>query len=72
MGEEWQRPTADAVGRITVDSGAAAEYVKHLLTSVHQPLSGLKVVVDGANGGYTRAAELLKGRITLDQALAKA
>ena len=26
--------------------------------------------VDGANGGYTRAAELLKGRITLDQALA--
>ncbi len=25
--------------------------------------------VDGANGGYTRAAELLKGRITLEQAL---
>ena len=25
--------------------------------------------VDGANGGYTRAAELLKGRITLDQVL---
>jgi hypothetical protein len=26
--------------------------------------------VDGANGGYTRAAELLKGRVTLEQALA--
>ncbi len=25
--------------------------------------------VDGANGGYTRAAELLKGRVTLEQAL---
>lgn len=55
MGEEWQRPVGDAVGRIAVDSHAAAEYVTHLLTTVDS-LTGLKVVVDGANGAASAVA----------------
>jgi len=57
MGEEWQRPVGDAVGRISSDSEAADEYVAHLLTTVDS-LSGLKVVVDGANGAASQVAPL--------------
>ena len=56
MGEPWERPTGQGVGRSFNDAGALAEYVDHLLTSVTTPLKGLKVVVDCANGASSFAA----------------
>jgi phosphoglucosamine mutase len=56
MGEPWERPTGRAVGRIINDETAAAAYVDHLLATVSNPLKGLKIVVDCANGASSLVA----------------
>ncbi|MDO5676851.1 MAG: phosphoglucosamine mutase [Propionibacteriaceae bacterium] len=57
MGEEWERPIGDKVGRIRNDLGAVEGYVSHLVNSLGEPsLSGLKVVIDCANGAAHRTA----------------
>src|SRR5690606_37253980 len=49
--QSWQRPTGAAVGRVTVDRGAAIEaYIEHLLGTIDVDLSGLRIAVDAANG----------------------
>jgi phosphoglucosamine mutase len=50
IGEPWERPTGNGVGRAIVDESARERYLKHLLSSVKTPLKGLKIVVDCANG----------------------
>jgi phosphoglucosamine mutase len=56
MGEEWQRPTGRNVGRVINDDSAAERYIFHLLNSLTTNLSGVKVVVDCANGASSRVA----------------
>ena len=48
--EPWDRPLGAGVGRIQPLVGASSEYVAHLLSATHTSLSGLRVVVDCANG----------------------
>ncbi|ASR55235.1 phosphoglucosamine mutase [Cellulomonas sp. PSBB021] len=51
IGEDWQRPSGGAVGRIRVDTGGAGDaYVQHLVASIGTPLTGLRIAVDCANG----------------------
>jgi phosphoglucosamine mutase len=50
VGEPWERPTGNGVGRAIVDESARERYLTHLLSSVKTPLKGLKIVVDCANG----------------------
>ncbi len=50
LGEPWDRPIGDQVGRVRVDLGAAVAYEQHLLDTLPNALAGLKVVVDCANG----------------------
>jgi phosphoglucosamine mutase len=59
MGEPWERPTGQAVGRIVNDENAAAAYIEHLLSSVSTPLKGLKIVVDCANGAASLVAPIV-------------
>ncbi len=47
---EVARPTGEAIGRVRNHREGASEYVEHLLSTVPHSLSGLKVVVDCANG----------------------
>ncbi len=56
MGEGWDRPTGDRVGRIEDCPRAAAEYAQFLSSTVPRSLSGLKVVVDCANGAASEVA----------------
>ncbi|CAB4330038.1 unannotated protein [freshwater metagenome] len=56
MGEPWERPTGHSVGRVFGDANASAEYIAHLLASVSTPLTGLKIVVDCANGASSYVA----------------
>jgi phosphoglucosamine mutase len=56
MGEPWERPTGRSVGRIVNDENATAAYLEHLLASVSTPLTGLKIVVDCANGASSLVA----------------
>lgn len=50
MREEWQRPTGAAVGRVTTYDAAVSDYAAHLVATLAKPLSGLKVVLDCAEG----------------------
>ena len=56
MGEPWQRPTGAHVGRVIEDASAREKYIAHLLNSVDVSLSGIKVVVDCANGAASFVA----------------
>jgi phosphoglucosamine mutase len=56
MGEAWQRPTGRSVGRVIDDESAAERYIFHLLNTLTTNLSGIKVVVDCANGASSRVA----------------
>jgi phosphoglucosamine mutase len=59
MGEPWERPTGQAVGRIVNDENAATAYIEQLLSSVSTPLKGLKIVVDCANGAASIVAPIV-------------
>ncbi|HWR05763.1 phosphoglucosamine mutase [Sporomusa sp.] len=50
------RPTADSVGFITTKHDLLEEYVDYAVGTVEQPLSGLKIVLDCANGAAYEAA----------------
>jgi phosphoglucosamine mutase len=56
LGEDWQRPTGAAVGRVRPLADAADRYVARLLASVPNRLDGLKVVVDCAHGAASVVA----------------
>ncbi len=58
MGEDWQRPTGERVGRITREYHAAEAYVAHLVSSLgaEASLDGLRVVIDCANGAASMTA----------------
>jgi len=58
MGEPWTRPTGRDVGRITFDDTASSRYLNHLAASVTTPLTGLKIVVDCANGASSFVAPI--------------
>lgn len=56
MEEPWQRPTGERVGRIRTSTDAVKTYIDHLVASLRQDktLSGLKVVLDCANGASSK------------------
>jgi phosphoglucosamine mutase len=56
IGEQWDRPVGQGVGRISDFGGGAATYVDHLLSTVPNRLDGLKVVVDEAHGAAYRVS----------------
>jgi len=56
LGEPWERPTGNNVGRAVNDDTASERYLNHLLATVDTPLDGLKVVVDCANGASSYVA----------------
>lgn len=56
LGESWQRPIGDQVGRVGADPDALQRYVDFLVSTVPRSLAGLKVVVDCANGAASEVA----------------
>jgi phosphoglucosamine mutase len=56
VGEEWQRPTGAAVGRVLDDGQGFETYVSHLVRSAPNRFDGLKVVIDCANGAASLTA----------------
>ncbi len=56
MGEPWQRPTGEHVGRVIEDDSARDKYIAHLLKTVDVSLTGITVVVDCANGAASFVA----------------
>lgn len=62
IGEPWQRPTGAAVGRVINDDQLVDKYIEHLLSTIDVSLSGLKVVVDCANGAPSFTAPVALSR----------
>jgi phosphoglucosamine mutase len=58
LGSSWDAPIGAAVGRVRPYERPIEEYVDHLLTTLDRSLTGLKVVVDCANGAATEAAPM--------------
>lgn len=56
LDERVDRPTGDKVGRVREVPDAVQRYVDHLLVATPQPLEGLRVAVDCANGAASVAA----------------
>ncbi len=56
MGEAVDRPVGADVGRVDDMADAVARYVDHLTSTVVTPLSGLKVVLDCAEGAASLSA----------------
>lgn len=56
LNEPWERPTGKDVGRVINDESAAERYAFHLLSSLSTSLTGIKVVVDCANGASSEIA----------------
>jgi phosphoglucosamine mutase len=56
--EPWDRPLGGAVGRVTTYEPAVTDYAAHLDSTVHTPLTGLKVVLDCAHGAASVAGPL--------------
>jgi phosphoglucosamine mutase len=56
LGDTGFRPTGPDVGRVRDVTDAAERYVDHLLEAAPQALSGLRVVVDCANGAAASVA----------------
>ena len=52
------RPTGAGVGRVSEVNDAVALYVEHLTSTISAPLTGLKVVLDCAQGAAFEAAPL--------------
>ena len=62
LGEPWDRPTGLNVGRIIFDEAAKERYITHLLSTIDTKLTGLKVIVDCANGAASTVAPSLYER----------
>jgi len=62
IGEPWQRPTGAAVGRVITDDQLVNNYIEHLLSTIDVSLTGLKVVVDCANGASAFTAPVALSR----------
>jgi phosphoglucosamine mutase len=61
LGQDWDRPTGQGVGRISHDTVTATNlYIKHLVETSTQttdtPLKGLRIVADCANGATSVVA----------------
>jgi phosphoglucosamine mutase len=54
--EPWQRPVGRDVGRIINDETLSQKYIDHLLSTLQLKLSGIKVVIDCANGAASFVA----------------
>jgi phosphoglucosamine mutase len=59
LGAAWDRPVGADVGRISDDVALAdRSYIDHLVGSVGQPLRGLRIALDCANGAASDIAPL--------------
>jgi len=56
IGAPWTRPTGPQVGRVHDLLDGSEHYVKHLVEATPNRLSGLRVVVDCANGAAAEVA----------------
>lgn len=63
---EAPRPLGTDIGRVYQDPGRTSAYVEHLVSTADHDLTGLRIVVDGANGAASQVAPLVYRRLGAD------
>jgi phosphoglucosamine mutase len=58
LAQEWDRPTGPDIGRVTPYATTVPEYADHLVSTLDRSLSGLRVVLDCANGAAAEVGPL--------------
>ena len=62
LGQEWKRPVGSGVGRVTPYPWAVSQYAAHLVRTIDHPLTGIRVVLDCAEGAaYEAGPQALVG-----------
>ena len=56
MNEPWVRPIGAEVGKSISDENAVCDYIEFLLSTINVSLTGLKIIVDCANGAASNVA----------------
>ncbi|MCC5949855.1 MAG: phosphoglucosamine mutase [Nitriliruptoraceae bacterium] len=56
LAHDGRRPTGTRIGRRLTDPAAVSRYIEHLAMMADVELTGLKIVVDGANGAASSVA----------------
>ncbi|HEV8023902.1 MAG TPA: phosphoglucosamine mutase [Candidatus Nanopelagicales bacterium] len=56
LGEPWERPTGRGVGRVIQDNEAGGAYIEYLAGTIDVDLTGVRVVIDCANGAAWQVA----------------
>lgn len=69
MGEDWDRPTGAAVGRVKRLADGPERYIAHLLRVLPHRLDGLRIVIDAAHGAASEVAPELFRRAGADVAV---
>lgn len=66
LGEDWSRPTGEAVGRVLLAPELAERYLEHLVSAVPTALTGIRIVVDAANGAASTVGPAAYRRLGAD------
>lgn len=66
MGEAWERPVGPGVGRVFAAHELAQRYLDHLLSATPTRLTGIRAVVDCANGAACELAPSAYRRMGAD------
>lgn len=56
---KFRTPTGADVGRLSRAENAQKDYVRHLLSTAHRSLDGMRIAVDCANGSASTTAKML-------------
>ncbi len=64
--DPWKRPTGGDVGRVWTHDLAVADYSAHLVSTLNGPLTGLKVVLDCAEGAASEVGPRALGEAGAD------
>lgn len=64
--KNYAKPLGGEVGRVTYATDAAADYIRHIKSTAHCSLDGLKVAVDCANGAASVTAPKLFSELGAD------
>jgi phosphoglucosamine mutase len=62
----YTKPIGGEVGKVTYAHDAAKDYIRHLKSSAHCSLNGMKIAVDCANGSASATAPMLFSELGAD------
>ena len=57
--KSYAKPIGGEVGKVTYATGAVADYVRHIKSTAHYSLDGMKIAIDCANGSASATAPTL-------------